>query len=240
MSLARALFAGPGACRALTGGCAGEIIFALSGGAYVRLGSNWLLVTGPNAPFGPLSIAVDAFERLDLDPGAPARVAGTRLVLGDHAVSFERVRERRAAVISRTPGAAIAPAAAELRAGLPRPPSMLSVGMAELVAGREVDAVASLAGRGEGLTPAGDDVLAGYAAARFALGAPVVLVSRGGGSIVGARPRIPALRRARRAAGRGRAPARRDLPRIHRGLARSDPAAPGLGRVVGDGARLGN
>ena len=36
-------------------------------------------------------------------------------------------------------------------------------------------AVAQLAGRGEGLTPAGDDVLAGFAAWRWASGAPVAL-----------------------------------------------------------------
>ncbi len=55
-------------------------------------------------------------------------------------------------------------------------------------------AVGGLAGLGPGLTPAGDDVLAGYAAWRHADGAPVAL---GGERCSPARPRVPALRRAR-------------------------------------------
>jgi hypothetical protein len=38
-----------------------------------------------------------------------------------------------------------------------------------------VVAVQELAGRGEGLTPVGDDVLAGFAAMRHALGRPVCI-----------------------------------------------------------------
>lgn len=178
MSEARAVFAGPGARRALVDGARGEVELVLSAGAYVNLGlSDLILLTAPSAPFGPLSLAVDGLDRLDLHPGAPARVAGTQLVLGDHVVSYERARVRRATVTSAARAAAdeIATAAAAVRAGLPRPPSILSGGIAELESGREVDAVRSLAGLGDGLTPAGDDVLAGYAAARVAIGAPMAL-----------------------------------------------------------------
>jgi Protein of unknown function (DUF2877) len=51
------------------------------------------------------------------------------------------------------------------------PPGFLGRGITALAAGRVRDAVHAHAGLGEGLTPAGDDVLAGYAAARGALGA---------------------------------------------------------------------
>ena len=51
----------------------------------------------------------------------------------------------------------------------------LAPGLAALAAGDRGGAVAQLAGRGDGLTPAGDDVLAGYAAWRWACGAPVAL-----------------------------------------------------------------
>ncbi|MBV9798621.1 MAG: hypothetical protein JO039_11305, partial [Solirubrobacterales bacterium] len=60
----------------------------------MRLGSEWLLVAEPDAPFGPLSVAVPGLERLGLYPGASARVGRGRLVLGGRAVSLERTRER--------------------------------------------------------------------------------------------------------------------------------------------------
>jgi hypothetical protein len=51
---------------------------------------------------------------------------------------------------------------------LPAPGASLAAGVAALAAGRVRAGANALAGLGEGLTPAGDDVLAGYAAARFA------------------------------------------------------------------------
>jgi Protein of unknown function (DUF2877) len=168
---ARALFAGPGACRALVEGTRGQVEFVLSssGGAYVRLGlSDWVLLTRPGAPFGPLSVVVDGLDRLELRPGTPAEVTLGRLRLGGHALSLERMRER--------------PSSAKARAGpdvacvsMPTPPATLSAGIAALAGGRVAGGVRLLAGLGDGLTPAGDDVLAGYAAARTALGDPVSL-----------------------------------------------------------------
>jgi hypothetical protein len=60
-------------------------------------------------------------------------------------------------------------------ARLPPLPSSLAAGWRALEAGDLAAAVAALAGRGAGLTPDGDDVLAGYAAWRHAEGAPVEL-----------------------------------------------------------------
>ena len=50
---------------------------------------------------------------------------------------------------------------------VPGPPAELDRGLAALREGELADAVEALAGRGDGLTPAGDDVLAGFAAWRY-------------------------------------------------------------------------
>jgi hypothetical protein len=169
VNLARALFAGPGAWRALVEGARGHVELTLGGGGgYLRLGSSdWLLLTRPGAPFGPLSLAVDGLDRLGLRPGAPAEVTRDRLLVGERAVSLERMRVRHSARTILAAGAARAP--------LPNPPALLEPGISALAGARVTDAVKLLAGLGEGLTPAGDDVLAGYAAVRFAIAAPVAL-----------------------------------------------------------------
>jgi hypothetical protein len=181
MSIARAMFAGPGACLALLDGACGEVELRVSGGAYVRLGSaDWLLLARPSAPFGPLSVAVRGLDRLPLQPGAPARVIRDRLVLAADAVTLERMRVRRGTpIVAPSPRSADLPAmrraAAAAHTRLPNPPAALLPGLAALTAGRVREAVSLLAGLGEGLTPAGDDVLAGYAAAHLTLAAPVAL-----------------------------------------------------------------
>jgi hypothetical protein len=63
-------------------------------------------------------------------------------------------------------------AALEAAPGAPRE---LADGLSALRHGDADAGVAALAGRGEGLTPAGDDALAGYAAWRHASGEPVML-----------------------------------------------------------------
>jgi Protein of unknown function (DUF2877) len=173
----RALFAGPGARRALIAGHEGTVELVLRRGACVRLGSDWLALAAPRAPFGPLSVAVSELDRLELRPGAPALVTPGRLVLGGQPVSFDRLRERGtlAIPVAANP-TAVKAAAAAAQAALPTPPARLRPGLLALLAAREIGAVGLLAGLGDGLTPAGDDVLAGYAAARVALGkAPVAL-----------------------------------------------------------------
>jgi Protein of unknown function (DUF2877) len=174
VSAVRALLAAPAARRALVDGRVGALELALSAGAYVRLGRDWLMLTEPGAQFGPLSLAVLGLERLDLSPGSPACVTGSRMVLGEHAVLLERMRERGMAPLASVPAGgrcAMLTAAAAALAALPAPPAFLGRGIEALAVGRLRDAVHALAGLGEGLTPAGDDVLAGYAASRAALGA---------------------------------------------------------------------
>jgi hypothetical protein len=177
----RALFAGPAAARALVEGRDGVMELVLSRGAYARFGSEWLLLAEPSQPFGPLSVAVTGIDGLNVWPGRQVRVVGERLIVGNAVVGLERMRMRRALEVgSATPVRipAVRAAAEVAAAGLPEPAPPLRDGIAALAAERVEEAVALLAGLGEGLTPAGDDVLAGYAAARLALGA-LPLLERG-------------------------------------------------------------
>jgi Protein of unknown function (DUF2877) len=174
VSTARALLAAPAARRLLAPGRVGAVELVLSQGAYIRFEDQWLMLAGPSAPFGPLSLVVLGIERLDLSPGLPVSVSGSRMVVGGWSVSLERMRERGMVPLAADPHARVRTTAigiAAAFAALPAPPESLERGIAALAAGRLRHAVSELAGLGEGLTPAGDDVLAGYAAARIALGA---------------------------------------------------------------------
>jgi hypothetical protein len=167
MRAARVMFAAPAAHRALVDGRVGAVELVLSRGAYLRLERDWLMVAEPSAPFGPLSLAVHGLRRLELSPGLPVRVTADQLILGEQAISTERMRERPLTSIAcerAAPIQAITAAAGAARASLPSAPALLYGGLAALAAGRLRDGVRAIAGLGEGLTPAGDDVLAGYAA----------------------------------------------------------------------------
>jgi Protein of unknown function (DUF2877) len=151
----------------------------LSGGAYLRLAEDWLLVTEAGPVSGPLSISVAGLERAALHPGQRVSVRGERLKIGNQGVSLERVREMRPA--------ASFPGGRHRQVPLGPPPARLAPGLRALARGRLEDAVGLLAGRGEGLTPAGDDALAGYAAWRHSRGRPVAIggLAAGRGSPLG-------------------------------------------------------
>jgi hypothetical protein len=141
------VWAAPGASRgevAAQGG--GAVEFATPSGAYLRLGDDFVHLTGPRAPRGPLTLVIAGLG--ELQPGevvrlnelpAPAPVPPLGPLLPGWRAALNAALE-------------VVPA--------PRLP------LAALRAGDPERAVAELAGRGEGLTPAGDDVLAGYAAWR--------------------------------------------------------------------------
>jgi hypothetical protein len=172
VSIARALFAAPAARRALVEGRVGAVELTLRQGAYVRFEDDWLMLAEPTAPFGPLSLAVRGLSQLDLCPLLPVRVTGNRMVLGGHEILLEQMGERRTTALASVPTGprhGMVSAAATTLAELPSPPAHLGDGIAALAGGRLREAVRALAGLGEGLTPAGDDVLAGYAAAGVAL-----------------------------------------------------------------------
>jgi hypothetical protein len=137
----RALWAGPGV--RLHGG---TVEFATPAGAYLRSGDDFVHLTEPRAPRGPLTLVLVRLGELHpgdvvrlgaLPPPAPVPPLGPLM-----------------------PGWRAALNAALEAVPAPRLP------LAALRAGDLERAVSELAGRGEGLTPAGDDVLAGYAAWR--------------------------------------------------------------------------
>jgi hypothetical protein len=176
---ARALWAGPGAARVLAGAPAiGAVELALHPGGYVRFGEDrWLLVAVPAAPRGPLSLLVAGLDGAPLRPGDEAVLDTTGLRVG--ALHIERKSTcsaiARTTLRSRASGWRDALAAA--LAVVPPAPRDLAPGFAALRHGNLTGAVLALAGRGEGLTPAGDDILAGYAAWRHAEGRPVSVSS---------------------------------------------------------------
>ncbi len=171
---ARALVAGAGALRALRAGAGGRVELTFGPGGYVRLGEDWVLLAPSRSPRGPLSLLVGGLTRGDLVCGEPAVVTDGTLVAG--ALRIDLAGARAAAEPRR---AALAPGwrpalAAALDSTAPAP-AALAPGLDALAGGDRADAVAWLAGRGEGLTPAGDDVLAGYAAWAWAEGRPVAI-----------------------------------------------------------------
>jgi hypothetical protein len=162
---------GPGAARALAAGGPGVVEIALDPGGYVLLGrERWLLLAPERAPLGPLSVLVRGLG--PLRAGASVAHTGAALAVGDLRIDLRGAR----AVGRRAPAPLRGGWQAALDAALaecPPPPALLAAGLAALRGG----AIAGLAGLGPGLTPAGDDVLAGYAAWRHADGAPVSIGS---------------------------------------------------------------
>jgi hypothetical protein len=173
----RAVLIGPGALRAAAAATAGGTVqYAFGPGGYVRFGERHVLLAPARSPLGPLSILVAGLGRGDLVAGDPAAVAGGALCVGPLRVEFAGAREAPSPrPVALSPGWRPA-----LRAALDvvaSAPCALEPGLGDLAAGRVSAAVGRLAGRGEGLTPAGDDVLAGFAAWRWASGAPVALAA---------------------------------------------------------------
>ena len=196
MPARRALWAGPGARRTLAAGGVGKVEFAVRPGGYARFGDDWLLLAVPRAPRGPLTMTVTGLERAPLAPDDEVRVEGDALVVGGETIalagcgeSTETAPSPAAAMPAAAMPAAAMPAARSPRAdgahaalsaalsAAPPPPPDFAAGLAALTRGDHPAAVVALAGRGPGLTPAGDDVLAGYAAWRHVAGEPVALAS---------------------------------------------------------------
>lgn len=174
MTAARAVVVGAGALRALREGVAGRVELTFGPGGYVRLGEDWILLAPARSPLGPLSLLVGGLARGDLVCGEPAVVAHGMLVAGTLRIDLTGARQARAP--RRVPLAQHWERALAAALGTAAPvPAALAPGLAALAAGDRAGAVAWLAGRGDGLTPAGDDVLAGYAAWAWAQGRPVAL-----------------------------------------------------------------
>jgi hypothetical protein len=172
----RAVVIGPGARRALRDGFDGAVELAFGPGGYVRCDEQHVLLAPARSPVGPLSVLVAGLTRGDLVPGDRAAVSDGVLVVGALRITLAGARATAPPLGGPpAPGWRVALAAALEVVG--PVPDALVPGLAALAAGGVEDAVAQLAGRGDGLTPAGDDVLAGFAGWRWASGAPVMLAA---------------------------------------------------------------
>ena len=178
----RALWIGPGARRgAARAGSAARSRSRWRRGGYVRLGDRWLLLAPPRAPLGPLSLLVEGLGALE--PGAAARVAPGALHVGGAWIDLRgrarrrRARGRRAA--ARGPGGS---ALAAARRSCPAPVGSRTASTRCGAAPWRRPSPCWRAAE-PGLTPAGDDVLAGFAGWRHADGAPVSLAAPRGSPI---------------------------------------------------------
>ena len=179
---------GPAAARC--GRCvpagAASVEFVLRAGGYVRFGDRWRAArASPRAPLGPLSVLVAGLDARRSSSARGRVVAGGALHVR-RAARGSTSRARRVAAAQRQVvplhgGLAVrARRGAQLlsRAGRARGRRSTRFGAAPWPT-----AVAVLAGRGPGLTPAGDDVLAGFAGWRHADGEQVSLASPRGSPI---------------------------------------------------------
>jgi hypothetical protein len=123
----------------------------------------------PNA----LGTAAARLDGLPLAPGAPARMDAGGLVAGPHRIALDGVSPWDPHVAPGDPERLDALAGWLAARADPAPPALRAA-----LAARSPDglarAAADLLGRGPGLTPAGDDVLAGAAAGARARGEPAL------------------------------------------------------------------
>jgi hypothetical protein len=187
--MAEAVWCGPGAARVLAGGGGGSVVAAFGGGGYLRLPGGFVLLAPAGSPRGPLTLIVERLRppavpmpaTITAHPPAvpmPATISAhpPTLIVGGAAISLARLPIAACPVRPvRTAGSSAVLAARSALAVVARAPAALQPGLSALARGSWIDGVRGLAGLGEGLTPAGDDVLAGHGAWRWATGAPVAV-----------------------------------------------------------------
>jgi hypothetical protein len=147
-----------------------RLLGSSSRGAWLRLGSQVIVVTGRGAARLPNGVAVGWSGPNFPRPGEPCVVGEGRLAFGDTEVGIVRWWDPRPTLQPVTV-AGLAAAAAEVRGLLACPSHQL---LASALDQRDVAtvrrAMLDLLGRGPGLTPQGDDVLVGVLAGLRLLG----------------------------------------------------------------------
>jgi hypothetical protein len=153
-----------------------SVIAAAPAASYLDVDGHVLAVVAPGGVRLPCAVVLASGAPSPAGPGTLVAVGGGAVEVGGWpAVSVTRWFDPRVRVRRIDPGAAHRLYALVLER--PRPDPLLPAGAAarlgrDLAAGRPDRSVDALLGRGGGLTPAGDDLLAGALAALRALGAP--------------------------------------------------------------------
>lgn len=169
----KATLAGLGANEALAGGCEGRVIASFSKAVYVRLSAGILVLVAPDVPAGPLYVALDG-PPPGFRPGTPVRAAPGCLRIGRIDVDLGGAAEWVGALPSparlASGTAILTEVVSDLasRSALHSDPfrGRAAEARSRLGAGDLAGVVERLAGLGPGLTPAGDDALAGLLFAR--------------------------------------------------------------------------
>jgi Protein of unknown function (DUF2877) len=172
----RALLTGVAAARVLATGGDGVAVAWFPKATYVRMPGGLMALTAPTALPGPLHVVLDT--PLAARPGAGVVRSGTGLLVGDALVALHGARpwvgllpgpvEMRRSAALVVEAASWAAAHSALLAHPYREPARRALEL--LRAGDVVGTVGLLCGLGPGLTPAGDDAVAGMLLAMRALG----------------------------------------------------------------------
>jgi hypothetical protein len=153
----RLLRVGEAVAALLAADGSGRVVAAFPRAVYLSLPGGLFALVGPDVEPGPLHAHVTRLPAVAV--GDPVRAAGGRLCIAGRPLPG-RPEVWRAPPL---PGPGRVDAIARtLRRVLDHAPDLdLGTGAAPIPAGDPADAARALAGRGTGLTPAGDDVLAG-------------------------------------------------------------------------------
>src|SRR5688572_5770698 len=162
----KAVLAGAGASRALRPGARGSVLASFRRACYLDLPAGLVALVAPDAHPGPLHVVLDR-PVPRMKPGAAVAVRGDDLLVGQRPVHLRGLRPWRGPLPDPELVRAAVPllcdvlADAARRSSLPTMGVRASYGLARLADGDLEGAVEFVAGLGPGLTPAGDDALAG-------------------------------------------------------------------------------
>lgn len=143
---------------------------------YLRVGDGCVAVVGRSAAQVPCALRVASPDLGPLADVRAARLDDGVLHLDDVQLRVARVVDVRVPRLVRGPVGSRARSAAEARA-VEAVRRQLPRRALDLLAAGDPAAVPDLLGRGDGLTPVGDDVLCGWLAARWSLREPVAAVA---------------------------------------------------------------
>ncbi|MDQ6783020.1 MAG: DUF2877 domain-containing protein [Actinomycetota bacterium] len=145
-----------------SGPTAGRVCAVFREAAYLRIGDHVLAVGSGAIPSGPLHLRTARFSSIALAVGDPVALRGGRLQVPRLEVEL---REERRWLPPAVDGHALRARTGWVPGGLVTAPGLPAACLAAAVRSASVGdleaAAALLGGRGPGLTPAGDDVLAG-------------------------------------------------------------------------------